>query len=120
VKILTNVPSEHLPSLYASAIVTVYPSYFEGFGLPIVESLMMKTPVITSKGSCFPEVAGPGAIYIDPSVVGEIAEAMKTILDNSGEREKLAQLGHAYVDRYRSRKTTEVLLKIYKESLTFL
>ncbi len=57
----------------------IYPSFFEGFGLPVLEALWSKVPVITSNVSCLPEAGGEGAYYVNPSSAEEIAEGMKKI-----------------------------------------
>ena len=68
------------PYVYNLASLFVYPSFFEGFGLPILEAMACGTPVITSNNSSVPEVAGTAAVLIDPNRPTEIAEAMKTLL----------------------------------------
>ncbi len=57
----------------------IYPSFYEGFGAPVLEALWSRLPVITSNVSCLPEVAGPGSCYVDPNSATEIADAMRRI-----------------------------------------
>ena len=64
-------------AIYQSAIAMIYPSFFEGFGIPVLEALWSKLPVITSNVSCLPEAGGDGAYYVNPAQAEEIAEAMK-------------------------------------------
>ena len=66
VKLLHDVPSEDLPALYSGADAFCFPSFFEGFGIPLIEAMNCGTPVITSEGSCFPEVAGEGGVVCKP------------------------------------------------------
>jgi glycosyltransferase involved in cell wall biosynthesis len=73
------VPDADLPALYAMARVTVYPSLFEGFGLPILEAMASGCPVVTSNVSSMPEVAGEAAILVDPANVDEIADAIRRL-----------------------------------------
>jgi glycosyltransferase involved in cell wall biosynthesis len=78
-----RVTFEDLPSIYQAAKVFVYPSFFEGFGIPIIEALHSGTPVVTSKGSCFSEAGGSDSIYIDPNSSEEIADAINLFLRDS-------------------------------------
>lgn len=80
VEFRSYVPYEKLPDLYRGAAALVYPSLWEGFGLPILEAMACGTPVITSSGSGTEEVAGGAALLVDPMSAGEIADAMRTML----------------------------------------
>ena len=71
-----------LKGLYTGAEVFCFPSFFEGFGIPIIEAMFSGTPVITSEGSCFPEVGGNGAIYIDPNSSYQIGKALFHVMNN--------------------------------------
>ena len=88
VKFLGYVPDKDLPALYSEAIALVFPSLFEGFGLPILEAQACACPVITSNISSMPEVAGKGAILVDPYDIDDIAKGMERVKDQ-GERGKL-------------------------------
>jgi glycosyltransferase involved in cell wall biosynthesis len=118
VRFLNDVPFIHLPALYQGALASIYPSHFEGFGLPLVESLIVGTPVVTSKGSCFPEAAGPGAIYIGPNDVDDLALAIEKIVHDDSLRNKLSLSGKEYVQRFQSHATTRHMLEIYQEVTT--
>lgn len=107
-----------LKNLYSNACVFVYPSLFEGFGIPLIESLFCKTPVITSKGSCFSEAAGPGALYADPLSVDEYHQALDELLACQEKRKQLSQKGYEYVQQFRWDKTSEKLMDVYKELRT--
>ena len=74
------VPDEDMPSLYAAAEALVFPSLGEGFGFPIIEAMACGTPVIISRASCLPEIAGAAALLIDPENPGDIAHAMRELL----------------------------------------
>ncbi len=95
VMFLGYVELEDLPFLYAGARATVYPSLYEGFGLPILESLAMRTPVLTSNLASMPEVGGDLAVYVDPynvdSIVDGLHEVVSTSLDESKVRKHLEQ-----------------------------
>lgn len=82
--------------VYQNAIALIYPSLYEGFGLPVVEALLSKTPVITSNVSSLPEAGGPGSVLIDPKNPEELAYAIQSILDDSELRESMSSVGYAY------------------------
>lgn len=106
-----------LPFLYQQAKVFLYPSYFEGFGIPIIESLFSKTPVITSNLSSLPEAAGPTSVMIDPSNVAEISNAIEHLLTDDNFREKAIDQGWNYVQRFRGEPVTEQLMQLYQQFL---
>ena len=87
------VPFHDLPIFYNAAEVFVFPSFFEGFGLPVVESMASGVPTITSFGSSLEEVAGDGALLVDPTDTASIADALGKVLGNSGLRKDLAARG---------------------------
>ena len=89
------VPAEDVPLFFNAAEVFVYPSFYEGFGLPIMEAMACGTPVITSRGSSLEEVAGDGALLIDPLDEMSIVAALKCILSDSELRHRLGQVGLA-------------------------
>jgi glycosyltransferase involved in cell wall biosynthesis len=80
VKLLGFVPDEDLPALYSGALFFVYPSLYEGFGLPVLEALCMHVPVLCSNTSSLPEVGGKAAIYIDPKNTEEMAKQMELLI----------------------------------------
>jgi glycosyltransferase involved in cell wall biosynthesis len=88
-----RLPIEELCRATASAMVMTYVSYFEGFGIPILEAFAAGVPVITSNVTSMPEVAGDAAILVDPFDVEEISSAMKNIAENESLRENLIQKG---------------------------
>jgi glycosyltransferase involved in cell wall biosynthesis len=88
-----RLPIEELCRATASAMVMTYVSYFEGFGIPILEAFAAGVPVITSNVTSMPEVAGDAAILVDPFDVEEISSAMKNIAENESLREDLIQKG---------------------------
>ena len=71
-----------LPILYQGAKSLIFPSFYEGFGIPIIESMVSGTPVITSKDGCFREAGGPHNLYIDPHSEDDLASAMLSLLTN--------------------------------------
>ncbi len=87
------VPDAQLPSLYRSAEALLFVSLYEGFGLPVLEAMACGTPVVTSNTSALPEVAGNSALLVDPTSVGQIADAIECILDDTSLRDRLRKMG---------------------------
>lgn len=115
IKTLSGVENNELPAIYQMAEMLVYPSTFEGFGLPIIEALYSGIPVITSKGSCFPEAGGAGALYIDPKNIEEIGESIISILSNNSLKQSLVEQGNLHVRNFDEKVVTENLMKVYEE-----
>ena len=89
------VPEENLPSLYRGAEALIFPSLYEGFGLPIVEAMACGTPVVTANTTAMPEVAGDAALLVDPTSVEQIAELMEQVIGDSSLRRQLKEKGLA-------------------------
>jgi glycosyltransferase involved in cell wall biosynthesis len=111
---LENVDNNHLPIIYKNAEIFIFPSLFEGFGIPIIESLTTKTPVITSKGGCFPEAGGPDSIYIDPLNENELAEKINLLLNSETLRNEIAEKGYEYAKRFHPKNVTAQVMEIYR------
>ena len=114
IKILSDVPSSDLPALYQGALTFCFPSFFEGFGIPIIEAMMSRVPVITSLGSCFPEVAGPGALYINPNSSYEIAKAMDKLYSDQSLYDDLVRMGTEHVNKFHQNRTNQVMINLYR------
>ncbi len=97
---LDYVDRTRLPALYAHADALLFPSWIEGFGLPIVEAMACGTPVVTSGSSSMPEVAGSAAVYVDPASPHGIASAVSALLDDAHHRQRLVTLGRERVRRF--------------------
>ncbi|NJM94532.1 MAG: glycosyltransferase family 4 protein [Cytophagales bacterium] len=100
VRILNDVPLAELPALYQMAQLFVYPSLFEGFGIPNLEAQHSGLPVITSQGAAFSESAGPHSLYISPQNADELAEALQKVMSDSALQRKMASQGAQYVERF--------------------
>lgn len=115
VKFLGYVSEKDLPVLYSGAIALAFPSLFEGFGLPILEAEACGCPVLTSNTSSMPEVAGKGAVLVDPYSVDDIVEGMER-LQATGIRQQLVKKGFENVKRFSwekcARETLEVLERL--------
>ena len=117
ISIFHGIPNDDLPALYQLADVFVYPSSFEGFGIPIIESLYCRTPVITSEGSCFNETAGEGAIYAKVGDHRDLAEKMLELSQNTNLKLTLAEKGLKHVQKFHREKTSKHLASLYKGML---
>ncbi len=93
VAMLGRVPQEDLPALYKGAAVFLYPSRYEGFGLPLLEAMSQGVPAITAKTSSLPEVGGDAVLYCHPDNADELAQHIRAVLTDHGLREKLSRRG---------------------------
>lgn len=116
VHILGYVPSEDLPALYRLSTALVYPSLYEGFGLPVLEAMAAATPVISSNRSSLPEVAGHAAALVDPESVEELAAAMELIATDSGTRNLLIERGKKRSAQFSWEKTAKMTLEVLRDA----
>lgn len=112
VRLLGFVPEPDLPTLYKNALFFVYPSFYEGFGLPVLEALRMKTPVLTSDVSSLPEVAKDAALYIDPEQSTSIASGMERLIVDASLRQALSEAGVKESERFDWRLFTDRILQV--------
>ena len=104
-----------LQALYQAADIFIYPSVYEGFGIPVVEALLSKTPVITSNCSSLPEAAGPNSICIDPNNVDAMARAMTDIFTNETLRESMIREGFIYAqDKFNGMSNANKVMNLYQ------
>jgi glycosyltransferase involved in cell wall biosynthesis len=115
VKFLDHVDFEDLPKIYQMAKVFIYPSIFEGFGIPIIESLFSGTPVITSNVSCLPEAAGPDSVQIDPMDDTEMGKNILKLLEDKEYYAQKVISGQAYVQKFHEENLTNQLHQIYTQ-----
>lgn len=106
-----------LPALYSNADIFVYPSFYEGFGLPVLEAMACGAPVITSNVSSLPEVAGDAAVQVDPSRADDLAEAIRTLLESPDKCASLRQVGLERAQRFTWDKCAQETLDVYKRVL---
>ena len=109
--------NEDLPFIYQKATLFVYPSVYEGFGIPIIEALFSETPVITSNCSSMPEAAGPDALLIDPKQPEDLAQAIDKVLSDDALRERMIKKGYAYAQQFKGEPLTKQLVEIYQSVL---
>ena len=112
---LQNVPTDDLPALYQLSKLFVYPSLFEGFGIPILEALTSKTPVITSRGGCFSEAGGKSTIYLNPESVDELAEAIKAVINSSRMRDNMIVDGFIHAQQFKQDRIARNLMDVYEK-----
>ena len=111
-----KVDAEGLRYLYLNAKLFVYPSFYEGFGLPVVEALLSKCPVITSNVSSLPEAAGPDSFMADPNDIADIAEKINTVLTDEGLRLKMTENGYRYAhDKFGPKVLAANLMDAYRK-----
>jgi glycosyltransferase involved in cell wall biosynthesis len=101
--------------LYKNSVALVFPSLHEGFGLPVLEAQSLGVPVLTSNVTALPEVAGEGALYVDPYNVEEIAKGMERIAFDENLRKDLIQKGYENIKRFSWGKAAKELLEVFKE-----
>lgn len=109
-----HLPTRELALLCRRAAAMVYPSVFEGFGIPILEALTVGIPVVTSKGGCFEEVGGNAALYADPLSVEDIAAQMRRVLD-SGVRNELIVNASEQVKLFSPEKICAAWMEVYQK-----
>ncbi|MEC5158120.1 glycosyltransferase family 4 protein [Chryseobacterium sp. MP_3.2] len=115
VQFLENVSMEELAAIYKLADIFVYPSFFEGFGIPVIEALFSKTLVITSNLSCLPEAGGENSVYIDPYNFEDIKAKILFLWNNESERKRRAEKGLAHVQKFNDQIIAENLNAVYQE-----
>lgn len=116
VHIIHNVPFGDLPAIYQLAEIFAYPSYFEGFGIPIIEALHSGIPVVAATGSCLEEAGGPDSIYINPDSANEAGEALKEILSNAEKKKQMIENGKVFVKRFSEEKQAAQIMDIYNST----
>ncbi len=114
---LDQVQASDLPAIYQSSSGFIYPSAYEGFGIPILEALNSGVPVITSRGGCLEETAGKGGLLIDPYDQEEMIHAIRKVLEDSALRDRLVREGGAHALKFREEQTIPSLYNVYLKCL---
>jgi glycosyltransferase involved in cell wall biosynthesis len=117
ISFLDQVQASDLPAIYQGASGFIYPSSYEGFGIPVIEALNSGIPVITSRGGCLEETAGPGGILIDPNNAEEMIDAINQVLQKSALRDRLIREGGAHALKFREEQTIPALYNVYLECM---
>lgn len=115
VRYLGYVPEGLLPGLTAGAQALLYPSYYEGFGLPVAQAMAAGCPVVTSHVSCLPEVAGGAALLIDPASESDLAFAIRNVRESASLRERLVDAGRKRAQAFTWRKAAELSFQYFND-----
>lgn len=118
VKLLGSIPYAELPSLYNGALLFVFPSLYEGFGLPPLEAMACGTPVITSNVSSLPEVVGEAGLLVDPTRTAELAEAMRRLATDAELRAVLRERGLSQAAQFTWDRAAVETLAVYRQVLS--
>lgn len=113
VHIMHNVPFGDLPAIYQLAEIFAYPSYFEGFGIPIIEALHSGIPVVAATGSCLEEAGGPDSIYVNPDSVDEASRAFNEILSKPKKKKLMIEKGKEFIKQFSEEKQATKIINIY-------
>jgi glycosyltransferase involved in cell wall biosynthesis len=111
------IPREELPLWYNAADIFVYPSLYEGFGLPVLEAMACGTPVVASNTSSLPEVVGESGLLVDPADAEGMAEAMRRVLSDRDLREALRTTGLARAKTFTWRRAAKETVAVYDRAL---
>jgi glycosyltransferase involved in cell wall biosynthesis len=114
---LGHIPDSDLIALYQMATCFVFPSLYEGFGLPILEAMMAGCPVVTTNVSSLPEVAGDAALLVDPYDAKEMARAMRLVLQDKALRRRLIADGHVQASRFSWEHTAQLHREVYEKAI---
>ena len=114
--VLGFVPDDDLPALLTAAEVFVFPSLYEGFGLPPLEAMACGTPVVASDSSSLPEVLGDAALLVPPGDVAALAGALARLLDDGALRARLRERGLARAASFTWERTARATLAAYREA----
>jgi glycosyltransferase involved in cell wall biosynthesis len=106
--------TEELTSLYTNALASIYPSLYEGFGLPVLEAMSAGLPVITSNTSSMPEVAGSAALLVDPLDTEGLSRSLEKVIDDKDLRSELSRKGRRQAKLFSWQRAAEETLKVYK------
>ena len=115
---INQVDFKDLPAIYQAATIFIYPSKFEGFGIPIIEALHSETPVIAAKGSCLAEAGGPNSLYFEPSNAEELTGLIADLLADESKRKSMAASGKKYVEKFNGDKIATELMCLYQSILS--
>lgn len=115
VHILGNVTNEDMPALYQQASVFVFPSLHEGFGVPVLEALFSRTPVVATKGGAIEEAAGKNSLLINPTSIDEMADSMLQVLKNDALRQEMITAGYAHAMTMTDTAFAANTMKVYED-----
>lgn len=114
-RLWSNIPFKELPGFYQMATTFVYPSFYEGFGIPLLEALNSEVPVIGATGSCLEEAGGPHSLYVDPRNERELAKAIERTLTDESLRKKMIEEGTKFAAQFKEQNLIADLLQVYEK-----
>jgi len=114
---LEGLSLKELATLYQLAEIFIYPSIIEGFGIPIIEALFSKTPVITTKGGVFPEAGGPNSSYVATNDIEALEKEITKLLNDSSLRKQKAEAGFQYAQKFNDDVIAKQIFNVYKSVL---
>ncbi|HWT79840.1 MAG TPA: glycosyltransferase family 1 protein [Candidatus Methylomirabilis sp.] len=109
------VDGDDLPLLYQGAVLFVFPSLFEGFGIPVIEAMARGVPVVASDRTSIPEVAGDAAMLVDPLDVAQMADAMRRLVSDTALRNEYIRRGHQRAEAFSWEKAARETLQLYQD-----
>lgn len=115
--LLSGVPDQDLAVIYSLAEAFVYPSRYEGFGIPIIEAIAAGLPVVACTGSCLEEAGGPHSLYVSPDDVEGLADAIQRVLPGNADRAERIQKSQEYIQRFRGLDVAGQVMDIYRQVL---
>ena len=116
VRFIGYVPDADLPALYSGALCFAYPSYFEGFGLPVLEAMQCGTPVVAGNRTSLPEVVADAGVLFDPFDEKEIAETLRRVIDNPEARAEFRAKGMERARTFSWKRTAQLTLEAYERA----
>lgn len=117
IHILNQIPNRDLPAIYQGSTLFAYLSFFEGFGIPVLEAVTSGVPVVAATGSCLEEAGGPDSIYCNPSDLAQIAEKINELLAHPAHTAQMIQSGLKYASSFTESLVTGQLLSVYSQLL---
>lgn len=117
VHFLCGVPNDDLFAIYQLAAAFVYPSRYEGFGIPVIEAIQSGLPVVAATGSCLEEAGGPDCLYVDPDDERALAQAIRQLLNEDDERDERLRANSAYISRFENADVAQRMLDEYEDVL---
>ena len=116
-RLMEDVRTEDLPVIYSQAAAFVYPSLFEGFGIPVLEAARCRTPIVASSGTCFEEIAGEGAIYVSPTDEQAIGAAIRLTMEDSEETRTRVMTALEQTEKFRAEHIARNMMQTYYETI---
>lgn len=117
-KFYKNLPFKDLPGLYQGAEIVLYPSKYEGFGIPVLEGLESERPVIAATGSCLEEAGGDQTVYVNPDNPRELTRAINAILTGEADTERMIKAGKIYATRFDTKNMASKIMDTYEKAIS--